>query len=156
MHKLSLLFKGEFSFLTVRSKAVLLLWILFVISVSCHSVFSVPCSLVVTCWEMADLLALLYVICYCVFVTFQYGVLGQVCFLIVWIPDLCLLPYFNAGPVSILYINCKTMAHTLVGDINTGLDKQKHSALNLKYFLTHQFYHMFWVLKRTVSLRRFF
>ena len=27
----------------------------------CHTVLSVPCSLVVTCWERADLLALLYV-----------------------------------------------------------------------------------------------
>ena len=38
----------------------------------------------------------------------------------------------------------------------TGLDKQKFSAYNCKYFLTHNFSHMFWVLKRTVSLRRFF
>ena len=44
-----------------HSKAVLLLWILFVICVSffvCHIVLSVPCSLVVTCWERADLLVL--------------------------------------------------------------------------------------------------
>ena len=27
---------------------------------------------------------------------------------------------------------------------------------NCKYFLIHQFEHMFWVLKRTVSLGRFF
>ena len=33
----------------------------------------------------------------CVFVTFPYGVLGQVWYLIVLIPDLCLLPY------SVLY-----------------------------------------------------
>ena len=31
------------------------------------TVLSVPCSLVVTCWERADLLALLYVIFPCVF-----------------------------------------------------------------------------------------
>ena len=37
-----------------------------------------------------------------------------------------------------------------------GLGKQKFSALNFKYFLTHYFYHVFWVFKRTVSLRRFF
>ena len=30
----------------------------------------------------------------CVFVIFPYGVLGQVWYLIVKIPDLCLLPYF--------------------------------------------------------------
>ena len=38
----------------------------------------VHCSIVVTCWERADLLALLYVMFYCVFVTFLYAVLGQV------------------------------------------------------------------------------
>ena len=50
-----------------------------------------PCSLVITCWERADLLALLYVVFPCVFVTFPYGVPGQVRYLIVWIPDCCLL-----------------------------------------------------------------
>ena len=39
-------------------------FLLFVFHV-CHAVFSVPCSLVVTCWERADLLALLYVLCSC-------------------------------------------------------------------------------------------
>ena len=53
----------------------------------CHTVLFVPCSLVVTCWETADFLALLYVMFPCVFVTFPYGVLGQVWFLIVLIPD---------------------------------------------------------------------
>ena len=50
---------------------------------------SVPCNLVVTCCERADVCdVLLY------FVTFPYGVLGQVWYFIVWIPDRCLLPYF--------------------------------------------------------------
>ena len=49
---------------------------------------------VVTCWERADLLALLFVMFSCVFVTFPYGILGQVWYFIVWIPDLCPLPYF--------------------------------------------------------------
>ena len=44
----------------------------------CQAVLSVPCSLVVTCWERADLLALLYVMFSCVFVTLPYGVIGQV------------------------------------------------------------------------------
>ena len=44
---------------------------------------------------MIDLLALLYVMFSRVFVTFLYGVQGQVCYLIVSIPDLCLLSYFN-------------------------------------------------------------
>ena len=57
---------------------------------------SVPkCSLVVTCWERADLLASLYVMFSSVFVTFPYSVLGQVWYLIVSIPDLCLLSYFE-------------------------------------------------------------
>ena len=44
--------------------------------------------------KVTDLLALLYVMFSCVFVTFPYGVLGQVWYLIVSIPDLCLLSYF--------------------------------------------------------------
>ena len=46
-----------------------------------------PYSLVVTCLERADLLALLCVLfSQCVFVTFPYGVLGLVWYLIVSIP----------------------------------------------------------------------
>ena len=65
----------------------------------CHAFLSVHCSLVVTCWKRADLLALLCVMFLlllfsCVFVTFPCGVLGQVWCLIVSIPDLCLLTYF--------------------------------------------------------------
>ena len=54
------------------------------------------CSLylVVTCWERADLLVLLCVMFYCVFVTFPCGVLGQVWCLIVSIFELCILSYF--------------------------------------------------------------
>ena len=52
---------------------------------------AVPCSLVIR--ERADLLALLYVMFSCNFVTFPYGHSGQVWYLIVSIPDLCLLPY---------------------------------------------------------------
>ena len=45
------------------------------------------CSLVVTCWERADLLTLLYVMVSHAFVTFPYGALAQVWYLIL---DLCL------------------------------------------------------------------
>ena len=38
----------------------------------------------------------------------------------------------------------------------TGLDKQKKSAKNCKKILTHNLKHMCLVLKRTVSLTRFF
>ena len=61
----------------------------------CHAFLSVHCSLVITCWERANLLALLYVMFSCVIVTFPCGVLGQVWYLIVSIPDLCLLTYFK-------------------------------------------------------------
>ena len=55
----------------------------------------VSCSLVVTCWERADLLALLYVMFSCVFVTFPHAVLDQVWYLIVSIPDISCLPYLK-------------------------------------------------------------
>ena len=51
--------------------------------VSLPSVMYVYCSPVLTCWEMPCLLALLWMSLSCVFVTFQYGVLGQVWYLIV-------------------------------------------------------------------------
>ena len=56
---------------------------------------SVSCSLVVTCSERAVLLALLYVMFSCVFVTLRFGELGQVWYLIVSISDLCLLSYLG-------------------------------------------------------------
>ena len=59
---LSNIFKPSSNVLTERSKAVFLLWILFVICVSCLSdILSVLYSLVVKSWVRADLLALLYV-----------------------------------------------------------------------------------------------
>ena len=63
----------------------------------CHTAFSVTCSLVVTCWEMADLVALLCVMFSCVFVTVTvpYGVYDRVWCLIVSIRDLFLLPYLK-------------------------------------------------------------
>ena len=57
----------------------------------CHDSLYVHCSLAVTCWERADLLAHLYVMFNFVFVTFPCGVQGQVWYLIVSIPYLCLL-----------------------------------------------------------------
>ena len=43
----------------------------------------------------------------CVFVTFPCGILGQVWYLIVLIPDLCCLSYFYIGCNSYFYIGCK-------------------------------------------------
>ena len=61
-----LLFQGGASFVD--------LFLLFVFSV-CRALLYVHFSLVVTCWEQADLLALLYVMFSSIFVTFQCGVL---------------------------------------------------------------------------------
>ena len=63
--------------------------------VSCvsHAFASDYCCLTVTCWERADLLALVGDV-YCIFVTFQCGILGQVWYLILSFPDLCRFSYF--------------------------------------------------------------
>ena len=86
----------------------------------CHTVLSVPCSLVVNCWERADLFALLYVMFSCVL-----SLLGQVWYLIVLIPDLCLLPYF--------YQYCRFSL------IFIGLDKYDFKLKTRNIFITHQF-----------------
>ena len=77
------------------------MWVFFDICVSCHTV---PCSLVVTCLERADLLALLCVMFSRVVFTFPYGVQVQVWYLIVWISELCLLHYFYE-PVLYVFIH---------------------------------------------------
>ena len=56
--------------------------------------------------EVANLMALLYVMFPCDFVTFPYGVSGQVWYLIVSSPDLCLLPYFSVWSSLILVQTC--------------------------------------------------
>ena len=53
-------------------------------SCDCHDFASVHCCLVVTCWERADLLALVCDV-YCGFVPFPCGIPGQVWYLIVLI-----------------------------------------------------------------------
>ena len=67
----------------ISSLLMLLLWIICVF-VSCvsHAFASAHCCLVVTCWERADLLALVGDV-YGIFVTFACGILGQVWYLIV-------------------------------------------------------------------------
>ena len=64
---------------------------LFVICVClCNTaIMSVSSILLITCWERADILALLYVMFYCLFVTFSNCVLGQAWYLSV----LCLLSF---------------------------------------------------------------
>ena len=68
----------------------------------CHTFLSVPCSIMVTCWERADLLVFL---CVMFLVSFPYGVLGQVWYLIVLILDLRLLPDFEC-PFHCFIILC--------------------------------------------------
>ena len=55
---------------------------------------SVDMCFVVTCWERADLLALVCGV-YCECVTFPIGILGQVWYWIVSITDRCTLTYFK-------------------------------------------------------------
>ena len=68
-------------------------FLLFMFS-ACHVFLSVHCGLVITYLERADLLAFLYVMFYCVFVTFPCGILGQLWYLNVSISDLCHLSCF--------------------------------------------------------------
>ena len=70
---------------TDRSKAVLILWIIFVIYDSCLSCFLV-CSLLLVGYLLGNgrpLGSLACGVLLCVFVTFTYGALGQVWCLIV-------------------------------------------------------------------------
>ena len=52
---------------------------------------SVYMCFVVTCWKRADLLALVCGVYY----HFPVGIMGQVWYLILSIPDLCTLTYFD-------------------------------------------------------------
>ena len=66
----------------------------------------------------ADLLALLYVMFYFVFVTFPCGVLGQVWCLIVSIPGLCLIFYFVQSNMNAeCSLNRHKLSETLFKDI---------------------------------------
>ena len=60
------------------------------------------------------------------FVTFSYGVLGQVWYLIVWIPDLCLIPtLINIG---LIY---RALFPTLTSFLNTNLYNLSYGRLGL-------------------------
>ena len=62
---------------------------LFICVYHLHIGLSVSCSLAVTCLERADFFGFPARDVFLRFVTFPYGVLGQVWYLIVSIPDLC-------------------------------------------------------------------
>ena len=66
---------------------------MFFVSYVFHASASFHSCLVVTCWERADLLALVGDV-YCIFVTFPYGILCQMWYLNLSFPDLCRLSYF--------------------------------------------------------------
>ena len=61
---------------------------MFFVSCVSHAFASVYCCLVVTCWEGDVLLALVGNV-YCIFVTLNCGILGQLWYLIVSFPVLC-------------------------------------------------------------------
>ena len=63
-----------------------------------HAFVSVHCCLVVTAWKGLTS-CLSFVMFNYVFVTFPCGILGQVRNLIVSIPDLCNISYFNEWPL---------------------------------------------------------
>ena len=82
--------------LVYRSKAVLLLWIFYVFVLSCVCYVFVRVCLYVLCghllgkgWPLGSRLWCLLWVCH-----FPIGILGQVWYLIVSIPDLCILTYF--------------------------------------------------------------
>ena len=66
---------------------------------------SVYMCLVVTCWEKADLLALVCGV-YLWVCHFPIGILGQVWYLFVSIPDLCTLTYFQR-----IYVTLKGLSN---------------------------------------------
>ena len=85
------MFQSSSNFLTDRSKAAL---------PSCGSFYincasSFLCHTLQPCCHLLGKGSLVYYVLFCAFVTFTYGVLGQVWYLIVSISDLCLLPYFQ-------------------------------------------------------------
>ena len=82
----------------------------------------VHCSLVVTCCKEPGLLALLYMVFSCVFVTFSCGVLCQVWYLIVSIPDICLLSYFvtiNISKSESFFVSEKLINHNTYQNTST-------------------------------------
>ena len=117
------MFKPSSDYLTDLSKAVLLMWIplLYMFHVCIYyTIVSFPCSLVFTCCELAALLALLCVVFSCAFVTFPYGVPGQVWCLIVSIPDLYITLYFQFI-FNVLSQGCINSNLSKPGEIEKGV-----------------------------------
>ena len=54
-------------------------------------------------WPRCFLYVMFSCVCFlCIFFTFPFGVLGQVWYLIVSIPDLCFLSYLKSSPLILL------------------------------------------------------
>ena len=70
----------------------------------CHALASAHFCLVVTCWERVTYW-LSFVVSNCVVITFPFGILGQMWYLIVSTPDLCPLSYFHTVGI-VLHIGC--------------------------------------------------
>ena len=88
----------------------------------------------ITCWEKADILAMLYVIVYCVFVTFPYDVLGQVLYLIVSIPDLCLLSLFRISALGeLISVNIFKKSYL------PCLLRQRYNQFKIKTYLNYEY-----------------
>ena len=62
----------------------------------CHIVLFVSCCLLSPAWKGLTS----WVSCYLVFVSYPCGGLGQVWYLIVSIPDICLRPYLKNRTIS--------------------------------------------------------
>ena len=85
----------------------------------CHAFLSVHCSLVSN-WPLAVLCVMLLCVC----ITFQCGVLGQMWYLTVSIPDVCLFTYFNIEPPYLEQLIIISQIYQLeVIRLNTDLDQ---------------------------------
>ena len=98
-------------YFTDRSKAVLLLWIFYVFVLSCVCNVFVRVCLYVLCghllgkgWPLGSRLWCLLWVCH-----FPIGILGQVWYLIVLIPDLCFLTHYDSlRPSQRFFSNVRT------------------------------------------------
>ena len=101
--------------LTNHPKAPPFLLIRFDICGLCLSVI-LSCLFLAALWSpakgRADFLALLYVMFSCVFDTFQNGVLAQVWYLIVSIPDLCIGPNLHVPYIRKIINKMHTLTYT--------------------------------------------
>ena len=114
-------FKGTTRFIVPRRYFLCGSFVLFMACV-CHAFASVHCCLVVTYWLRANLFVP-FVMFNCIFVTLPCGILGQVWYVIVSIPDRCRLSYFTSSTWTYgLLIHCTSKTrfayHNDIGSSN--------------------------------------